>query len=254
MTNNPRFPPEQPRRLVEILTFEEGQLLDVAGPLQVFASCNDLLALSGRPHAYETRVLAKDGGVVTTSSGLPLVVTTLPESGFGPRHADRRRRGRRRPVGRGRRAGRVAAPSCDRRAPGGLGLHRGVPAGRDRPAGRSPCGDPLGLLRAIGRDPASDRGREGPDLRRRRSLLDLGRRHRRDRSGPGDGGSGPRPRDGAGGGAAAGGVPEASRRPGAVQRRPGPAAARPVRRSARMDARPAGGRPHRAGVGRHVRA
>ena len=84
MTNNPRFPPEQPRRLVEILTFEEGQLLDVAGPLQVFASCNDLLALSGRPHAYETRVLAKDGGVVTTSSGLPLVVTTLPEPASAP--------------------------------------------------------------------------------------------------------------------------------------------------------------------------
>ena len=79
MTNNPRFPPEQPRRLVEILTFEEGQLLDVAGPLQVFASCNDpSRACPAGRMPTRPRVLAKGGGVVTTSSGLPLVATTLP--------------------------------------------------------------------------------------------------------------------------------------------------------------------------------
>ena len=51
MTNDPRFPPNAAPRLVDILTFEGGQLLDVAGPLQVFASCNRLLRRSGRSDA-----------------------------------------------------------------------------------------------------------------------------------------------------------------------------------------------------------
>lgn len=78
MTNDPRFPPDPAPRLIDILTFERGQLLDVAGPLQVFASCNSLLRRSGRADAYRTRVLARDGGAVTTSSGLALVATALP--------------------------------------------------------------------------------------------------------------------------------------------------------------------------------
>ena len=39
MPMNPRFPPNPPR-VVEILAFPAVQLLDVAGPLQVFASAN----------------------------------------------------------------------------------------------------------------------------------------------------------------------------------------------------------------------
>ena len=80
MPNSPRFQPDSATRLIDILTFEGGQLLDVAGPLQVFASCNSLLRRSGEPNAYQMRVLAKDGGVVTTSSGLPLVATALQVS------------------------------------------------------------------------------------------------------------------------------------------------------------------------------
>ena len=78
MPNDPRFPPDPAARLVDVLTFDGGQLLDVAGPLQVFASCNSLLRRSGRADAYRTRVLARDGGAVTTSSGLALVATALP--------------------------------------------------------------------------------------------------------------------------------------------------------------------------------
>ena len=78
MTDDPRFPPNPAPRLIDILTFEGGQLLDVAGPLQVFASCNSLLRRSGRAEAYQTRVLARNGGAVTTSSGLALVATALP--------------------------------------------------------------------------------------------------------------------------------------------------------------------------------
>ena len=84
MTNEPRFPPNPAPRLIDILTFEGGQLLDVAGPLQVFASCNSLLRRSGGADAYQTRVLAKDAGVVTTSSGLSLVATILPAFDPGP--------------------------------------------------------------------------------------------------------------------------------------------------------------------------
>lgn len=84
MTNDPRFPLDPVSRLIDILTFEGGQLLDIAGPLQVFASCNALSRQSGRADAYQTRVLAKNGGVVTTSSGLSLVATALPAVGPAP--------------------------------------------------------------------------------------------------------------------------------------------------------------------------
>ena len=69
---------------VAVLAFDGCQLLDVAGPLQVFASCNDLLAQAGRPPVYALRVLAKGGGAVTTSSGLALVADVLPPAGAAP--------------------------------------------------------------------------------------------------------------------------------------------------------------------------
>jgi transcriptional regulator GlxA family with amidase domain len=69
---------------VTVLAFDGCQLLDVAGPLQVFASCNDLLAQAGRPPVYAARVLAKGGGLVTTSSGLALVADGLPPAGAAP--------------------------------------------------------------------------------------------------------------------------------------------------------------------------
>ena len=84
MPKDPLFPPNSAPRLIDLLTFEGGQLLDITGPLQVFASCNSLLRRSGWPNTYQTRVLAKDGGVVTTSSGLSLVATILPASDPAP--------------------------------------------------------------------------------------------------------------------------------------------------------------------------
>ena len=65
-------------RRVEILTFPGGQLLDVAGPLQVFASCNDTLAEQGCLPAYAVAAIAAGGGQVATSSGLALAVADLP--------------------------------------------------------------------------------------------------------------------------------------------------------------------------------
>ncbi len=83
MTESPRFPPVSPPRVVEILTFADGQLLDVAGPMQVFASCNDLLNLQAGSCPYTVRVIAKEGGQVTMSAGLTLTTADLPPSSAG---------------------------------------------------------------------------------------------------------------------------------------------------------------------------
>jgi transcriptional regulator GlxA family with amidase domain len=77
MPINPRFAPHSARR-VEILAFPSVQLLDVAGPLQVFASANDL-ARAGRP--YEPRIIACAGGLVGSSAGLGLAAQPLPPAG-----------------------------------------------------------------------------------------------------------------------------------------------------------------------------
>src|SRR5262245_35341347 len=74
MPKNPRFPP--PPLRVEILAFERVQLLDVAGPLQVFASANDLLEASGKPPPYEPVVVA-ERPLVTASAGLGLATQPL---------------------------------------------------------------------------------------------------------------------------------------------------------------------------------
>lgn len=65
-----------PRR-IEILTFPDSQLLDVTGPLQVFASANDLVQESGMPLPYEVAAIAETPQV-KTSSGLVLGASPLP--------------------------------------------------------------------------------------------------------------------------------------------------------------------------------
>ena len=60
-----------------ILAYDHVQLLDVAGPLQTMASCNELLAELGEGPAYEAVVISRHGGPVTTSAGLPIVTLKL---------------------------------------------------------------------------------------------------------------------------------------------------------------------------------
>jgi transcriptional regulator GlxA family with amidase domain len=76
MTDSPRFLPKLPHR-VEILAYPAVQLLDVAGPLQVFASANELAARAGQARLYATRVVSAGGPVVTASAGLGLVAAPL---------------------------------------------------------------------------------------------------------------------------------------------------------------------------------
>lgn len=78
MPKNPRIPPKA--RSVEILAFPDVQLLDIAGPLQVFATANVISTRTGQPAPYVTRVIAGNGALVTTSAGLPLMTSPLPSA------------------------------------------------------------------------------------------------------------------------------------------------------------------------------
>jgi transcriptional regulator GlxA family with amidase domain len=63
---------------IEILAFPSVQLLDVAGPLQVFATANEHAREAGRNAPYEPHVIAQQPGPVLTSAGLPIIADTLP--------------------------------------------------------------------------------------------------------------------------------------------------------------------------------
>jgi transcriptional regulator GlxA family with amidase domain len=78
MPKSPRFTPSRPRR-IEILAFPDVQLLDVAGPLQVFASANELARAAGEPRPYELAVVA-ERPLVTSSGGLGLAAHKLTKS------------------------------------------------------------------------------------------------------------------------------------------------------------------------------
>ena len=77
MPNNPRFAPNRLRR-VELLAFSQVQLLDVTGPLQVFATANDIVGPAGP--AYVLHVVSQAGGAVASSSGGELMTEPLPQN------------------------------------------------------------------------------------------------------------------------------------------------------------------------------
>lgn len=65
-------------RIVHVLTFPNAQVLDVTGPLQVFASANDLARQQGLCVPYAVNVVAAQAAPVMTSAGLALVAEPLP--------------------------------------------------------------------------------------------------------------------------------------------------------------------------------
>ncbi len=68
-----------PRR-IEILAFPDAQLLDVAGPLQVFTSANAWARSAGKAAPYDVRVVAAETPVMT-NGGLAIAARPLPRPG-----------------------------------------------------------------------------------------------------------------------------------------------------------------------------
>lgn len=77
MPKIPQFPPDS-LHVIEILVFPAVQLLDVAGPLQVFSTANELVAQKGQSLPYMLRVVAASSSTVTSSAGLGLAAAALP--------------------------------------------------------------------------------------------------------------------------------------------------------------------------------
>ena len=72
----PQIPPNS-SRCIEVLAFPDVQMLDVAGPIQVFTAANERAA---SPHApYETRVIAPEGVEIRATSGLAFATEPLPD-------------------------------------------------------------------------------------------------------------------------------------------------------------------------------
>jgi transcriptional regulator GlxA family with amidase domain len=80
MPVSPRFQPDFVRT-IEVLAFPSVQLLDVTGPLQVFASANDHVAQAGGAGPYRFSLVAKGGGSVIAAAGIALTAAPLPSGG-----------------------------------------------------------------------------------------------------------------------------------------------------------------------------
>jgi transcriptional regulator GlxA family with amidase domain len=82
MPKSPRFSPNAVR-VIDVLAFPAVQLLDVTGPVQVFASANDVVAETGGARPYALRVVAQGGEDIVSSSGVTLAAGPLTKSGDG---------------------------------------------------------------------------------------------------------------------------------------------------------------------------
>ena len=80
MPKHPRSPPTA-IRVIEVLAYPSVQLLDVTGPVQVFASANDFATEAGATPPYELRVVTRAGPSVTASAGVGLAAIPLPAIG-----------------------------------------------------------------------------------------------------------------------------------------------------------------------------
>ncbi len=67
-------------KAIHVLAFANMQILDVTGPLQVFASANDLARQRGMPTPYAPSVIASGGGAVMSSAGLAVLAEPLPQT------------------------------------------------------------------------------------------------------------------------------------------------------------------------------
>jgi transcriptional regulator GlxA family with amidase domain len=80
MTKSPRSSPN-PIRVVDVLIFPRVQVLDVTGPVQVFATANDFVVEAGGTPPYRLRLVAQDAGGVTATAGVGLAAQPLSRRG-----------------------------------------------------------------------------------------------------------------------------------------------------------------------------
>jgi transcriptional regulator GlxA family with amidase domain len=86
MPRTPRISPNSkspvPARLprsIEIVVFKDVQVLDITGPLQVFATANDMSAKAGGMPPYIVRIVARQAGGVAASAGIVFMTEDLPQ-------------------------------------------------------------------------------------------------------------------------------------------------------------------------------
>jgi transcriptional regulator GlxA family with amidase domain len=79
MPKSPRSSPNQ-IRVIEVLTFPAVQLLDITGPVQVFASANDVIADAGGTPPYRLRLVTQGEQGVVSSAGVTLATGPLSRS------------------------------------------------------------------------------------------------------------------------------------------------------------------------------
>ena len=80
MPKSPRSSPNAVR-VIEVLIFPAVQLLDVTGPVQVFASANDIVAGAGGARPYRLRLVTQGGEGVTATAGVALAAAPLTQPG-----------------------------------------------------------------------------------------------------------------------------------------------------------------------------
>jgi len=74
----PRFQPNS-SRIVEVLAYPSVKLLDVTGPIQVFATANAFAAQAGEAIPYAIRIVAQGGERIEASAGVELAVHPLSQ-------------------------------------------------------------------------------------------------------------------------------------------------------------------------------
>ncbi|MBV9705289.1 MAG: GlxA family transcriptional regulator [Methylobacteriaceae bacterium] len=78
MPKSPRFSPK-PARVIEVLAYPAVQLLDVTGPVQVFASANDLVVNAGGAPPYRLKLVTQGDQGVMSSAGVALAAAPLSQ-------------------------------------------------------------------------------------------------------------------------------------------------------------------------------
>jgi transcriptional regulator GlxA family with amidase domain len=82
MPPTPQIPPKSPTlpatRAIEMVAFKHVQLLDVTGPLQVFATANEMIAKTCGTPPYTIRIVARQARSVVASAGIVLATDDLP--------------------------------------------------------------------------------------------------------------------------------------------------------------------------------